>query len=323
MFGRIVEIDENTVLVENKSQNLDANYINYHVVFNEADRQVVGEIVAIRELDIEILLVGEIKNNVFYSGVLKKPSFNTVPRIVYKSEAELFLGSQDISNKNNLYIGTSNTYDGFNICTNINDFFSNHFAVIGNTGSGKSCGIARILQNLFHHNDSEMPVNANIIMFDVYGEYNSALNSLNNLPNIGYKSFSSNLDFSEGEIINIPAYFLEVDDLALLLNATSPTQLPIIEKAIKLVYIFKSEDKTMQEYKNDIIASALLDILSSGGTSSQIRDQVVAVLANYNTPTLNLDTLIVQPGYSRTIKQCLNIDSQGKKIGRASCRERV
>ena len=69
---------------------------------------------------------------------------------------------------------------------------------------------------------------------------------------------------------------------------------------------------TMQEYKNDIIASALLDILSSGGTSSQIRDQVVAVLANYNTPTLNLDTLIVQPGYSRTIKQCLNIDSQGK-----------
>ena len=37
MFGRIVEIDENTVLVENKSQNLDANYINYHVVFNEAE----------------------------------------------------------------------------------------------------------------------------------------------------------------------------------------------------------------------------------------------------------------------------------------------
>ena len=31
-----------------------------------------------------------------------------------------------------------------------NDFFSNHFAILGNSGSGKSCGVARILQNVFH-----------------------------------------------------------------------------------------------------------------------------------------------------------------------------
>ena len=157
-----------------------------------------------------------------------------------------------------------------------------------------------------------MPVNAHFILFDVYGEYNSALAVLNNLSGIGYKSYSTKLDFTEGDILNIPAYFLEVDDLALLLNATTPSQLPIIEKAVKLVYVFKSKEQYMQTYKNDIIASALLDILSSGRTSTQIRDQIVAVLSHYNTPTLNLDTQIIQPGYSRTIKQCLNIDQQGK-----------
>ena len=41
-----------------------------------------------------------------------------------------------------------------------------------------------------------------------------------------------------------------------------------------------------KKYKNDIIASCLLDILTSGRTSTQIRDQVIAVLSRYNTPTL-------------------------------------
>jgi len=113
-------------------------------------------------------------------------------------------------------------------------------------------------------------------------------------------------------LVNIPAYFLGVDDLALLLNATSTNQLAILEKTLKLVYIFKSEDDVAKTYKNDIIASTLLDILTSGKTSTQMRDQVIAVLSRYNTDTLNINAPIVQPGYTRTIRQCLNIDQSGK-----------
>ena len=129
---------------------------------------------------------------------------------------------------------------------------------------------------------------------------------------MGFKNYSTKVDLTEGEIINIPAYFLSVDDLALLLDVNSPNQLPILEKTLKLVYIFKNTDENVSKYKNDIIASCLLDILTSGRTSTQIRDQVIAVLSRYNTPTLNLETEIAQPGYTRTIRQCLNIDQQGK-----------
>ncbi len=312
MFGKIISMEDNWVIVENVSQKLEHNYINYHVIFSEGNRKIVGEITSIKEKEITILLVGEIKDEVFYSGVLKKPNFSTIPRLVYKSEVELFLGNQDISNRDVLYIGKSNTYEGFSVSADLNGFFANHFAIIGNTGSGKSCGVARLLQNIFYNNDSSLPVNAHIVLFDVYGEYNSALADISKIPNMGYKNLTTKLDLSEGDILNIPAYFLEVDDLALLLNASSPNQLPIIEKALKLVHIFNSKDEIMQEYKNDIIASSLLDILSSGRTSVQIRDQIVAILTHYNTSTLNLDTPILQPGYSRTIKQCLNIDQQGK-----------
>ena len=312
MFGKILSINDNMVILENIAQKLEANYINYHVVFTENDRKIVGEIISITEKEIIVMLVGEVRDNNFSSGMMKKPTFTSVPRLVYKSEVELFLGSQDIASKDNLYVGKSSTYEGFNVCADLNGFFSNHFAIIGNSGSGKSCGVSRILQNIFYHNDEQMPTEAHLVLFDVYGEYNTALSDINKLPNMGYKNFTTNLDMSEGDVLNIPAYFLEVDDLALLLSATSASQLPIIEKAIKLTYIFNSPDESTQAYKNDIIASSLLDILSSGRNSTQIRDQIVAVLSKYNTPGLNLDTQIVQPGYTRTIRQCLNIDQQGK-----------
>ena len=312
MFGKILGIEEEIVTVENISEKLEANYINFHVVFPEGERKIVGEIVSIKPKEFIIMLVGEINNNVYTSGVMKKPNFNSVPRMVYKNEVELFLGNQDISLGDYVFIGKSNIYEGFNITAELNSFFSNHFAIIGNTGSGKSCGVSRILQNILYAPEGKHPLNAHMILFDVYGEYNTALQDINNIPGMGYKNYTTRLDLTEGEILNIPAYFLEVDDLALLLGATSGSQLPIIEKAIKLTYIFKSPDEEMQTYKNDIIASSLLDILSSGRNSTQLRDQIMAVLTNYNTTTLSLDTQIVQPGYTRTIRQCLNIDQQGK-----------
>ena len=66
------------------------------------------------------------------------------------------------------------------------------------------------------------------------------------------------------------------------------------------------------KYKNDIIARAILDILSSGNSPAQIRDQVFSVLSYYNTSELNLETKVVQPGYTRPLKQCLLIDATGK-----------
>ena len=105
---------------------------------------------------------------------------------------------------------------------------------------------------------------------------------------------------------------MDVDDLALLLNVEDANQLPIIEKALKLVYIFTENEMVVKDHKNYIIASAALDILSSGKSSAQIRDQLIAVLSKFYTKDINLESLIVQPGYNRTIRQCLNIDATGK-----------
>jgi hypothetical protein len=81
---------------------------------------------------------------------------------------------------------------------------------------------------------------------------------------------------------------------------------------LKLVPILTGDTPNVIKNKNDIIARALQDIMLSGNDSTKIRDQVIAVLTKFNTTELNLNSQIVQPGYTRTLKQCLYIDKTGK-----------
>lgn len=312
MFGQIVKNVDNIITVVNLSKKAEIGLINYHVVFIENDIKFVGVINAISENYIDISLIGEIINNEFISGIIKMPKFSSSCRLITKPELEYILGSQDFVNKNNLLIGNSVVYDGFKVTVNKNEFLSNHFAFLGNTGAGKSCGIARILQNIFYYNDEVSPTNAHIVIFDAYGEYSSALEDVNKLPNMGFKKYSCDINNTYSDIIKIPAYFLDVDDLALLLNVENFSMIPVIENTLRLVYIFTSNDENIKAYQNNIIASTIQDILSSGRSSTQLRDQITAVLSKYHTDELSLDSIISQPGYDRTLRQCLLIDNQGK-----------
>ena len=305
MFGKILTIDGNSCKIENLSKVTHSELMNCHVIFPEKDRKVMGEITKITDEVIDILLVGEIKNNKFYPGVVKKP--NTVPRIINVSELELVIGTQS---KGLPVLGESSIYKGFNINLPIDDFFANHSAIIGNTGSGKSCGVTRILQNVII-NSEKRPVNSHFVIFDAYGEYKNAFTKMNSV-NMNFKKYTTSIEEVDEIMLKIPPNFLEVDDLAILLQVTDAMQLPVLEKTLKLVYIFTSEDEKVIEYKNDIIAKCLLDILTSGKSASQIRDQIIAVLTSYNTESLNLESIIRQPGYDRTLKQCLLIDEHGK-----------
>ena len=307
MFGKIKRINNNEVTIENISGKAISSLIGCHVIFLEDSRRIVGEVTYIDEVEAKILLVGEIINNVFNAGIIKKPSGIAPVRVINKDELELIIGKSEIQ-KENLLLGTSSIYKTFNVSVPLNDIFANHLAIIGNTGSGKSCGVARMLQNLFFINK---PINSHIVLFDAYGEYVETFKNINNLG-LNFASFSGNSKNGKEYQLKFPAWFLDVDDLALLLRVSSPDQLPVLKKSLKLVKIFKSNTPEIKRYKNDIIAKCLMDILTSGRSSSTIRDQVIAVLTHYNTEDLNLDSTIHQPGYDRTFRQCLLIDDSGK-----------
>ncbi len=313
MLGKIQEIIDNSVIIKlGIDINQQPNLINIHVVFEDGtDRKVVAEIVNTNQTTMTANIVGEIRNDRFIPGSTSKPSFKSTIRIIKTEELELIYGKQQLQFGYTNF-GISNVYQGYKINVDINEFFSSHFSIIGNTGSGKSSGVASILQKLYTSTE-RVPLNSSIFFFDAYGEYTNAFSKLHEInPKLNYKTYTTNIIDPETEILRIPVWLLDVDDLALLLDATSPTQLPIIEKALKLVPILTGNSDNVIRRKNDIIARALQDILLSGSESTKIRDQVVGVLTKFNTPTLNLETQIVQPGYTRTLKQCLYIDKTGK-----------
>ena len=312
MLGNIVEIIDNQVFINlNIDISNQTNLINLHVIFEDDTKKIVGEIVKVNKEQMVVNIVGELKDKTFLPGISSKPSFKSNVRIISLEELEHILGPQTPS-QGQTFFGYSNIYQNYRINANINEFFSNHFAILGNSGSGKSCTVASILQKLFI-STAYTPVKANIFLFDAFGEYTNAFSNLKNKnSNLSYKTYTTNVTSADSEIIHIPTWLMDVDDLALLLDVTNPNQLPIIEKTLKLVPILTGDSAETIKHKNDIIARALEDILLSGANSTKIRDQVTAILTKFNTEELNLETEIVQPGYVRTLKQCLYIDKTGK-----------
>ena len=313
MLGKIEEIIGNSVTIKlDIDITKQPNLVNLHVVFeDDSNRKLVAEIANVTKTTMVANLVGEIKDNSFAPGSNVKPKFSSTVRLIKLEELELLFGKQEVAFGYTNF-GTSNVYEGYKINVGMNGFFNKHFAIIGVTGSGKSCTVASLIQKLYT-SGAQPPINSSLVFFDAYGEYTNAFAGISKInPKAIYKSYTTNINDSETEILRIPPWLLDVDDLSLLLDVESPTQLPVIEKALKLVKILTGSSENVVKRKNDIIARALQDILLSGKDSTKIRDQVVGVLTKFNTTTLNLNSKIVQPGYIRTLKQCLYVDKTGK-----------
>ncbi len=313
MLGKITGIEDNTVIVKldidlDKTQNL----IGLLIQMVSKETTIIGEVVDVKDGFAYINLLGEIEEDNFSFGVIRKPSFASKVDFLDNKNVIKIIGIENYKENRHLYIGKSPIYNDIQVGIDINSFFDSHFAIFGSTGSGKSCALARILQNLFSKKEY-IPYKSSFFIFDAYGEYHNAFSKLHDeVPQISFKKYTTKLGVNDSELLRIPLWLLGVDDLALLLEVEKHSQLPIIEKALKLVNVFARDEDKVLKIKNDIIARAILDILSSGRPSAQIRDQIISVLSAYKTKDLNLETIIYQPGYSRPLKQCLLIDASGK-----------
>ena len=306
MLGNIIGIEDNTVILKLGIEEKKLN--NLLVVLQDNNINFIGEITNVKDGLAYINLLGEMNDDRFVFGVVRKPSLDAVVKLISKEKVKKIISTGDYDESKDLYIGKSVLYD-LDVNVNINDFMSNHFAILGSTGSGKSCSVARLLQNLLNKKEF-IPYKSSIFMFDAYGEYHTAFENYKD-GDINFKIYTTDTN-SPNNLVRIPVWLLGVDDLALLLGATKSTQIPIIEKALKIVSIFGREENEVIKIKNDIIARALIEILSSGNSSSTIRDQLISVLSYYNTSELNLYTTVQQPGYDRELYKCFNIDNTGK-----------
>lgn len=310
MFEKIVYISDKGCHVRlTDYENLSINLMNLHLIFEDDKKKILGEVDDVDQSLVKVRFLGEIVENRVVSGTIRKPSLDAKVRIIDASEVPMVTG-QDTDGF--MKLGASPFYDGHTVFLDVNNFFSNHFAIFGNTGSGKSCGVTRVFQNLFH--DQRLtPTKANILMFDSSGEYYNAFSNLNSINSeYNYKFITTNETEGVGEKLRLPIYLLNASDLALLLQATSHSQLPIIERMLKLALIFSQDDMDATNYKNHLVAKAIMTILYTNETSPNKRNEIFSILASCSTPQFNLEAPVQGIGYTRKFRECFLIDNKGQ-----------
>lgn len=164
--GRFLKIAQGnhdfTIAVIRNIKGTNTNDINGQPVWNfQIECQAIGTLLEDRTFDRGSLLLPVPTEHAF---LVDK---NTLDKM-FSADGE-----------HNFPLGKLSMNKSIDLMINGNRFFSKHIAVVGSTGSGKSCTVASMLQNVVgisqHKNKSKGEQNnSHIVVFDIHDEYSAA-----------------------------------------------------------------------------------------------------------------------------------------------------
>lgn len=193
----------------------------------------------------------------FIQGVYNFPSLdNPVWYVTEKDLRHIFDDKQDAANikfDEDFYlpVGTSPAFPDYKVKICPDQFFVKHAAILGNTGSGKSCTVTSLIRNLFRYDYKGKKLeNAHFVIFDTNGEYKDAFS-------LDEDKFSVLDDTTQNELKQINAYYyggeekvqvpywlMNWEDFKSLFDPSAGTQAPILNRAIGLA---KNEQQSQEE----------------------------------------------------------------------------
>ena len=310
MFDKIAYMNDSYIFVNlSEGVSLKKDVLNLHVAIIDSEKALLGEIEELNGRQLKIRMLGQFINGKLNSGIIRKPLLDAKIRSLREEELPLILGMNE---KNSLYLGENPYYQNSKVYVDTNQLLGHHFAIIGNSGSGKSCGLARLIQNIFE-NQNVYPYKSNFILFDISAEYSSAFEKINTInSNYNYRVFTTNKFSGYGEPFKIPIWLLNYDDISLLLRCTNHTQLPSIERMLKLTRIFAENIAESVNIKNHLIAKAILSVIYNNETAANKRNDIFSIVETCTTNEFNLDATVEGIGYARKFRDCFLISKQGE-----------
>ncbi len=201
-----------------------------------------------------------------------------------------------------LTIGTSIVFDGYDIKVRLDEFFGGHIAVLGNTGSGKSCTVATLLQSVFTKSTEYAAAGASFLVLDVNGEYRQAFAALPQpirrryiqMTDLGTTAVPNPHDERETTIrFRLPHWFMSVEEWELLLQASERTQRPVLRTALGLTSLLNSDSEGQQAIRRHFVATCILECFRGADGDSPVSkiQRVASLLDKYSTPGLDRSVL--------------------------------
>ncbi|ATH61538.1 MULTISPECIES: ATP-binding protein [Staphylococcus] len=209
--------------------------IDYVTIKNEYSEKFIYQVVKVEDKEIplsseeeskfkyvgnfECVPVGMIRNGKIEFNLKKYPFLQDKVYLTSKEEMELMFSYY--KNDNDIILGLiDEQYDAY---FNTNKLLTNHTAIIGNTGSGKSTTVRQIISKINKQNTE----NLHFHIFDIHDEYRG----IDNVTKINVLK-----DFK----INIKN--LELQDWVNLIKPSELVQLPILQMALKIANAIENEE---------------------------------------------------------------------------------
>lgn len=270
-IGRVVAVDTAQVTVELNRDlkaltrstyegTIEVGRINSYIIIPVGARRIVamvtrvvmteeGELQADKTMVslpstrrlMKATMIGSIDEDQFRQGISLFPVLDSKVFLTTKEDLDAIFGrerqGEQIDPDNPGYcipIGKSVVFPDYTIYIDPDAFFGKHAAIIGSTGSGKSCSIATILQSVISRDEVKR---TRIVILDTNGEYRSAFQKKNEdgthsnaIPN--RQTLYIPTDPSESGHLAVPYWFMDSDDFVRLFRASPGVQRPVLLNAL-------------------------------------------------------------------------------------------
>ncbi len=306
--------------------------INSYVIVPYQNYYIVAEVVSVKEKDttlisnnikeqelnkvystkyLDVLPIGTISKDKFIFGASVYPTLYSDVLYIKDDELDLIFNTKDVEvtvdgSQNTkllaLEIGKSAIFQDYDIKIKIDNFFGGHSAILGNTGSGKSCTIASMIQTLFKK-DGFSAVGASFIFFDVNGEYKQAFERLHE-DNDDIEIYYTSLE-DETNPFTLPQHLMNVEEWELLLNASEKAQLPILRNALNIASLLSKStaDGSSKKILNHIKAVCIDLLLKGDGNDTSKYTTIATILRSFPTDDFNFTTTRA----SKSIQTCIEV----------------
>ena len=211
----------------------------------------------------ECVPVGILENDKINFNLKKYPFLQD--RVYLSSDEDLQKVFSIEKRETSILLGT--IQDKYDAQINLNKLITHHSAILGNTGSGKSTTVRKIIKEITTKETSNLYLN----IFDIHNEY-SQIDGVNNIDVL--------------EAFSIKIESLELQDWLNLIKPSELVQLPVVQTALKLANCL-TENKLDREKLSCFIAYNLYHNQQSDAVAK--RTKIIGILQNTSIDTTMYD----------------------------------
>lgn len=166
-------------------------------------------------------------------GVVSFPSIGDPVLLPTNHQLKAIVENQGVDRR--VPIGTAPLANNAVVAVDPDKLFGRHIAVLGNTGSGKSCSVAGLIRWCLakaslerEKNEKIGPVNARFIVLDPNGEYLKTFSDISNV-----RIFKAPPVSASAKDLKLPAWMWNSHEWAAFASASANTQRPILMEGLR------------------------------------------------------------------------------------------